>query len=174
MKLENTGTWSNSDGLQKIHLPVPANRVSETTSFESCCHGCLFACCLPTFTEKTKVFQTLLSVVLVFVEEVLVAQLCPPLWDPMDCSAPHSSVHGILQARILKWVAISFSWGYFPSRDQTQVSRIADRFFTIWATREAPTWGKVSSLNKLGKNWVKQNYLALFSIKLLSLFNRLV
>ena len=38
-----------------------------------------------------------------------VAQLCPTLWDPVDCSLPGSSVHGILQARILEWVAISFS-----------------------------------------------------------------
>ena len=38
-----------------------------------------------------------------------VTQLCPTLWDPLDCSPPGSSVHGILQARILEWVAISFS-----------------------------------------------------------------
>ena len=38
-----------------------------------------------------------------------VAQLCPTLWDPMDCSLPGSSVRGIFQARILEWVAISFS-----------------------------------------------------------------
>ena len=42
-------------------------------------------------------------------EWVIVAQLCPTLCDPMDCGLPVSSVHGILQARILKWVAISFS-----------------------------------------------------------------
>ena len=41
----------------------------------------------------------------------LVAQLCLALCDPLDCSPPGSSVHGILQARILEWVAISFSWG---------------------------------------------------------------
>ena len=40
-----------------------------------------------------------------------VAQSCPTLWGPMDCSPPGSSVHGILQARILEWVAISFSRG---------------------------------------------------------------
>ena len=56
----------------------------------------------------------------------------------MDCSPPGSSVHGILQARILEWTAIPFSRGIFPKipRDQTQVSCIAGRFFTIWATRE--------------------------------------
>ena len=41
--------------------------------------------------------------------KVLVVQSCPTLFNPMDCSPPGSSVHGILQARILKWVAISFS-----------------------------------------------------------------
>ena len=40
---------------------------------------------------------------------MLVIHLCPTLYDPMDCSLPDSSVHGILQARILEWVAISFS-----------------------------------------------------------------
>ena len=45
-----------------------------------------------------------------------VAQSCPTLCDPKDCSPPSSSVHGILQARILEWVAISFSRGIFPTR----------------------------------------------------------
>ena len=54
--------------------------------------------------------------------------------QPMDCSPPGSSVHGILQARILEWVAISFSSRSFQPRDQTKVSCIAGRFFTIWAT----------------------------------------
>ena len=67
--------------------------------------------------------------------EVLIAQLCPPLRDPVDCSPSGSSVHGILQARILEWVAIPFCRGSSWSRDQSQVSRIAGRFFTIWATR---------------------------------------
>ena len=64
-------------------------------------------------------------------------QLCPPLCNPQDCSPPGSSVHGILQERILEWVAISFSRGSSQLRDQTWVSCIAGRFFTIWATREA-------------------------------------
>ena len=65
-----------------------------------------------------------------------VAQLCPTLSDPVDCSPPGSSVNGILQARILEWVAISFSRGSYWPRDRTQVSRIAVRHFTVWATRE--------------------------------------
>ena len=48
-----------------------------------------------------------------------VAQSCPTLCDPMDCSLPGSSVHGILQARILEWGAISFSRGSSQPRDRT-------------------------------------------------------
>ena len=66
-------------------------------------------------------------------ESLSVVSLC----DPMDCSPPGSSVHEVFQARILERVAISFSMGSSQSRDQTQVSCIAGRFFTIWATREA-------------------------------------
>ena len=51
--------------------------------------------------------------------------------SPMDCSPPGFSVHGILQARILEWVVIHFSKGSSQLRDQTQVSRVAGRFFTI-------------------------------------------
>ena len=60
----------------------------------------------------------------------LVTQLCPTLCNPMDCSPPGSSVHGILQAKILEWVATSFSRGSQP-RDWTQVTCIASRFFTV-------------------------------------------
>ena len=69
-----------------------------------------------------------------------VAQSCPTLCDPMDGSLPGSAVHGIFQARILEWAAISFSRGSSQSRDRTRVSCIADRCFTVWATREAPKW----------------------------------
>ena len=60
-----------------------------------------------------------------------VAQSCPTLCDPMDCSLLCSSVHGILQARILEWVAISFFRGSSRPRDRTWVSRIVGRRFTI-------------------------------------------
>ena len=66
-----------------------------------------------------------------------VAQLCPTLCDPMDCSPPGSSIHGIFQERVLEWGAISFSRGSSQPRDWTQVSRTAGRRFTVWATREA-------------------------------------
>ena len=50
----------------------------------------------------------------------------------MDCSPPDSSVHGILQARILEWIAISFSRVSSQPRNQTRVSCLAGRFFTNW------------------------------------------
>ena len=54
----------------------------------------------------------------------------------MDCSLPGSTLHGILQARVLEWVAISFSRGSSQPRDRTRVSRILGRRFNLWATRE--------------------------------------
>jgi len=64
---------------------------------------------------------------------VLVAQSCLTLCHPMDCSLPGSSVHGILQARILECVAIPFSRDSFLPRDWIQFSYISGRFFTMWA-----------------------------------------
>ena len=64
------------------------------------------------------------------------AQTCPTLCNPMDCSPPHSSIHGILQARILEWVTISFSRGSSQPRDRTRLSLFVGRRFTVWATRE--------------------------------------
>ena len=63
--------------------------------------------------------------------KVLVARSCPTLGDSMDCSPPGSSVHRILQTRILEQVAIAFSSGSSQPRDQTRVLCIAGRFFTI-------------------------------------------
>ena len=60
---------------------------------------------------------------------------CLTLCDPVDCSPPGSSVHRISQAKILEWVATSFSRGSSWPRNWTWVSGIAGRFFTIWATR---------------------------------------
>ena len=66
-----------------------------------------------------------------------VAQSCLTVCDPVDCSPPGSSIHGILQARILAWVAISFSRGSSQPRDRTQVSHIAGRRFNLYTTRVA-------------------------------------
>ena len=71
---------------------------------------------------------------------MLVAQLCPILGNPMDCSLPHSSVHGILWARILEWVAIPFSRGFSWHRDRTQVSHIADSSLTEPSGKSQGSW----------------------------------
>ena len=64
-----------------------------------------------------------------------VTQSCPTLCDPMDCSLPGSSVHGIFQAIVLEGIAISSSRESSRPRDRTQASHIVDRRFTIWATQ---------------------------------------
>ena len=74
--------------------------------------------------------------------KVKVTQSCPTLCDPMDYT-----VHGILQARILEWVAIPFSRGSSQTRDWTQVSHIAGGLFISWATREA--WSFLITLFKI-------------------------
>ena len=73
-------------------------------------------------------------------KKVKVAQSCPTLCNPMDYT-----VHGILQARILEWVAFPFSRGSSQPRDWTQVSYTVGGFFTSWATKEA----RVGSLSIL-------------------------
>ena len=72
---------------------------------------------------------------IIFVCVCLVTQSCPTLFDPLDCSLLGSFVHGILQVRILEGAVIPFSRGSSQPRDRTQISYIAGRFFTKWATR---------------------------------------
>ena len=84
---------------------------------------------------------------------VLVAQLCPTLCHPMDCSPPGSSVHGIFQARILEWVVISFSKGSSWPMDRTHVSCIGRQILHHWTTWEALCLAQFSS--------VAQSYLTL-------------
>ena len=67
----------------------------------------------------------------------LVAQSCPALCNPMDCSPPGSSVQGISQARIVEWVAISFSRGSSAPRHQTHISCFGRQVLCHWVTREA-------------------------------------
>ena len=105
-----------------------------------------------------------------------VTQSCPTLCDPMDCSRPGSSVHGIFQAIVLELIAISFSRGSSQPRDQTQVSLIIDRRFTVWTTSFSlilvPTcwmglafpWGCITSwygLKNLKRDCVLQ-YISIF------------
>ena len=70
--------------------------------------------------------------------KVLVTQLCPTLCNSKDCSPPDSSVHGILQARILEWVAIPFSRGFFQPRDQTWDFCIVGRLLPSESPGKAP------------------------------------
>ena len=70
----------------------------------------------------------------------LVSKSCPTLCDPMDYSLPGSSIHGILQARTLEWIAISFTRGSSQQKNWAWVSCISGRFFTDWAIREAPSF----------------------------------
>ena len=77
--------------------------------------------CIHTYIEKVK---------------VLVSHLCPALCNPMSYSLPSSSVHGLLQARILEWAAIPFRGSSQP-RNWTQVSCVAGKLFTVWVTMEA-------------------------------------
>ena len=79
----------------------------------------------------------MLVIILFMRVKLLVAQLCLTFCNSMDCSLPGFSVHGVLQARILEWVAMPFSRWFYQLKDWTQVSHIVCRFFTIWATQEA-------------------------------------
>ena len=69
---------------------------------------------------------------------VLVAQSSLTLCNPMDCSPPGSSVHGIIQAKILEWIVIPFFRDSSWTSDWSQVSCIAGKFFNVWATKETP------------------------------------
>ena len=89
-----------------------------------------------------------------------VTQSCPTLCDPVDCSLPSSSVHGILQARILEWVAVSFSRGSSRPKDRTRVSCIGGRHFNLWATREAPwKWYKIQISVFVNFHWNTSTHL---------------
>jgi len=109
------------------------NREAHTCSWHICTSECIFCLCL-------------------------VAQSCLTFCDPFDCSPPGSSVHEILQARILEWVAMSSSRGSSQPRDQTQVSHIAGRFFTIWATREAQIFCLAIYKLNLNLSWINMSH----------------
>ena len=93
-----------------------------------------------------------------------VTQSCLTLCSPVDCRPPGSSVHGISQARILEWVAISFSRQSFRPRDQTRVSLIAGRCFNLWATREAQSKDKLEhsrAVLEIWNHYLQDGYIAL-------------
>ena len=93
---------------------------------------------------------------------VLVAQSCLALCDPTNCSLLGFSVHGILQARILEWVAIPFSGGSSQPRDRILVSCITGRFFTVWATGKFS--GKYKRKNADNLLGMIKNYLQITSL----------
>ena len=112
------------------------------------------------FTINT-IWKALLKIMCIY---VLFAQLCPTLYNPMDCSLPGSSVHGILPTRILEWVAILFSRVSSQPRDRIWVSHIAGRLFTIWATRSNPLKAWILGLGALkSRNWISPVFLPDFS-----------
>ena len=114
-KESNITEHAHTHTLKYIASSVPLDQISTINIF------CYYYCCL-----------FVVSVNWIWKEKKKVTQSCLTLCDPMDYT-----VHGILQARILEWVVFSFSRGSSEPRDQTQVSCIADTFFTSWATREA-------------------------------------
>ena len=99
-----------------------------------------------------------------YLRTVLVTQSCPTLCDPTDCSPPGFSVHGILQARILEWIAIPFSRGTSQPRDWTLVSCLTGRFFTIWASGKS-LLGKGCCLCPRSA-WCSSNVLCYSSLRL--------
>ena len=130
--------WEESSGFSFLSGPLSLQYLVTNRSF---CEGTLYGdflkfifncriialqCCVGFYHTTTWISY-----------EVEEAQSCLTLCNSMDCSQPGSSVHGILQARKLKWVAIPFSGGSSRPRDWTWVSCITGRCSTIWATREA-------------------------------------
>ena len=122
-----SSTWA-----PQIHL------ILASFSLQLCYLFCKFLTTLTVyFISRNAILYFLKCTSLLFCPIQWVAQSCPTLCDPLDCSPPGSYLHGILQARILKWVPISSARGSSQPRDWTQVSCIAGRLFTVWATREA-------------------------------------
>ena len=128
-RLESAWCWLRAGAVR-------GSRGLEVKSSESTfCSSLMASPCTPLFRNDFPQYVT--------------AQPCPTLCDPMDCKPPGSSVHGILQARILEWVAISLSRGSSWPRDRTQDSCIAGGFFTIWATYR--TWNSLGQNTGVGK-----------------------
>ena len=105
------------------------------TSFSSLNYHFLFVVKIFTiyFLSEVQVCHAMLLTIITIVK-VKVTQSCLSLCNSIDCT-----VHGILQARVLEWIAFPFSIGSSQPRDQTRVSWLAGGFFTSWATREAPS-----------------------------------
>ena len=120
MKLPRQEYWSGLPFPPAGNLPLlgikPMSPALQAVSLPLCHHGSLYVPLLP----------------------LLSPQSCPTLCNPIDCSPPGSSVHGILQARILEWVAMPSSKGSSQPRGRTWVSCIAGRCFTTEPPRKPP------------------------------------
>ena len=138
-----------------------ATTTSKPMKFRSCFHisfGTLTTCCAGTVQGADESEVNTIDMVSKELGGDLVAVMSNSC-DPMDCSLPGSSVHGILQARILEWVSISFSRGSSQPRNWTWVSCIAGRFFTDWAMRKAPSKGLKGC--KIREDWqVRANHIS--------------
>ena len=106
------------------------------------CTWCLLMPSLPTWVKSHTRHLHLMT-------ESEVTQSCPPLCDPMVCSLPGSHVHGIFQARVLDWIAISFPRGSSRPRDRSWVSCIANRCFYCLSHQRSHTWWLNAALHAL-------------------------
>ena len=119
------------------------------------CVGSVYVCCEYAWGGGITIFYAPINSTPTPWEVVYHVLSCSVVSDslrPMDCSLPDSSVHGILQLKILEWVAIRFSRGSSLPRNPTQVSCIASEFFTIWVTPGSP-----GALHTLLKPVLKNN-----------------
>ena len=119
----------------------PLFRLEETSLFSQWTDRCKFFCSTPLPYPASCREDSFWSLILLWVHAWEIAQSCPTHCSPMGCSPPGSSVHGILQARILEWVAMPSYRGSSQPGDRTCVScisGIAGGFFTVWATRVVP------------------------------------
>ena len=124
-------------------IPFPFRSPKRAKQRSLCCmagsHQLPIMCVCLCVSVSVTVQEVLTSYLWYVCVSVSVTQSCLTLCDRMDCSPPGSSVHGILQARMLECVAMPFSRGSTWPRDWTQASFIAGRWFTSWAIREAPS-----------------------------------
>ena len=130
--------WTELNWSDVSHTAWECEKNKICRGKQLCPKKCLQCC----EVDKMPMFQRENRTRNIWKKESVSSQSCSTLCNLMDCNPWSSSIHGILQARILQWGPILFSRGSSQPRDQTWVSHIAGKFFTVWATREAPwnTW----------------------------------
>ena len=129
-KISMSSTWTFCSGFLRetffISNQRKANLIMVSLFLQGSKHIFSTPWCGLSYTLQIRIY-----IISTFNSESEVAQSCPTVCNPMDCSLPRSSVHGIFQPRVLEWVAISFSKGSSQPRDQTLVSHIVGRRFTV-------------------------------------------